>query len=65
VNEDDSRTGVEMYRWISMQTVAPLYPKCAISQSQTMKSQSISNELQYNAKIDLIAILKNISYYFL
>jgi len=63
---DDSRTSVERCRWISMQTVAPLYRKCAISQSQTMKSQrSISNELHYNAKIDLIAILKKNAYYFL
>jgi len=38
------RAGVESCRWISMQTVAPLYPKCVIS--QIMKSQrSISNEL--------------------
>jgi len=42
------------------------HPKCAISQSQTMKSQrSIGNELQYNAKIALISILKINSYYFL
>jgi len=35
-----------------MQTVTPLYLKCAIS--QTMKSQrSISNELQSKAKQDL------------
>jgi len=38
-----------------MQTVAPFYPKCAIS--QTMKSQGRS-VLQYNAKEDLILISK-------
>jgi len=38
-----------------MQTVAPFYPKCAIS--QTMKSQGRS-VLQYNAKQDLIFIWK-------
>jgi len=66
VTGNDSRTGVERWQWISMQTVAPLHPKCAISQSQTMKSQrNISHELQYNAKIDLISILKKNSYYFL
>jgi len=46
---DDFRMGVESCRWISMQTVAPLYPKCAIS--QTMKS--INNKLKYIAKQDL------------
>ena len=36
-----------------------IVPKCAISQLHTMNSQrSISNELQHNAKIDLILILK-------
>jgi len=39
-----------------MQTVAPLYPKRAIS--QTMKSEGRS-VLQYNAKQDLILISKN------
>jgi len=35
-----------------MQTVAPLYAKCVIT--QTMKSQrSVSTELQYNAKQNL------------
>jgi len=42
-----------------MQTVAPLYPKCAIS--QIMKSQWSSNELQYKAKEDFISISKYIS----
>jgi len=57
---DDFRMGAESYQWISMQTVAPLYPNCAIS--QTMKSQrSISNELQCKAKQDLISISKKIS----
>jgi len=42
---DIFRMGAESCQWISMQTVAPLYPKCAIS--QTVKSQrSISNEIQ-------------------
>jgi len=60
--EDDFRMGAENCRWISVQTVAPLYPKCAIS--PTMKSQkSISNELQCNAKQDLILISKKCSYY--
>jgi len=50
---------VQSCRWTSMQTVAPLHPKCAIS--QTMKSQrSISNKLQYKAKQDLIQISKKI-----
>jgi len=66
VNGDGFRMGAERFRWISMQTVAPLYPKCAISQSHTMKSQRrISHELQCNAKIDFISFLKKISYYFL
>ena len=52
--------GAEISRWISMQTVAPLYLKCAIL--QTMKSQrSIRNELQYNAKQDLTSISQTIS----
>ena len=41
----------ERYQWINMQTGAPCYPMCAIS--QTMKSQGRS-VLQYNAKQDLI-----------
>jgi len=45
---DDFRMGAGRCQWISMQTVTPLYPKCAIS--QTVKSQRrISNELQYKA----------------
>jgi len=45
-------TFIRVQNWISMQTVAPLYPKCAIS--QTMKSQrGINNEFQYKAKQDL------------
>jgi len=56
---DDFHVGAESFRRITMQTVAALYPNCAISQS--MKSQrSISNELQYNAKQDLIAVSKKI-----
>jgi len=35
MNRRDFRT--ESCRWINMQTVAPFYPKCAIS--RTMKSQ--------------------------
>ena len=66
VNGDEFRMGAERCWWICVQTVAPLYPKCAISQSQTMNSQrSTSNELQYNVKVDLILILKKNSYYFL
>jgi len=42
-----------------MQTVASFYPNFAIS--QTMKSQGRS-VLQYNAKQDLILILKNFFY---
>jgi len=53
VNRRDFRT--ESCRWISMQTVASFYQKCAIS--QTMKSQGRS-VLQYNAKQDLILISK-------
>jgi len=30
---DDLRMGAESCRWISLQTVAPFYPKCAISPS--------------------------------
>jgi len=49
---DDFRMGAESCRWISVQTVAPCYPKRAIS--QTIKSQrNISNMLQYNARQDL------------
>ena len=63
VNGVDFRMDAESYRWISMQTVAPLYPKCAISQSHTMQSQrSISNELQHNAKIDLNLNVEKNSY---
>ena len=52
--------GAESCRWISTQTVGPLYSKCAISQA--MKNQrSISNELQYQAKQDLISSQKKIS----
>ena len=53
--------GAERYQWISMQIVAPLYPKCAIS--QIMKSQkSISNEFQCNAKQNVTLISKKNSY---
>jgi len=39
---DYFRIGAERYQWINMQTVALLFPKCAIS--QTLKSQrSTSN----------------------
>jgi len=56
---DHFRMGAESCRWISVQTVAPLHSKCAIS--QTMKSQrSISNKVQYEAKQDLIWISKKI-----
>jgi len=41
---DDFRMGAERCQWISMQTMAPLYPKCAISQT-TKSRRSISNEL--------------------
>jgi len=59
VNGDDFRMGAESCRWINMQILATFNPKCAISQSQTMKSQrSISNELQNNANMDLISIFK-------
>ena len=52
--------GAESCQWISMQSVAPLYPKCAISQTMKIR-RSISNELQYKAKQDLIQISKKIS----
>jgi len=56
---DHFRMGAESCRWIKIQAVALFYPKCAISQN--MKSQrSISNELQYNAKQDLILISNNV-----
>ena len=64
VNGDDFRVGAERCRWLSMQTVAPLYAKCVIS--QIMKSQrSITNELQHNVKIGLVSILNKKFYYFL
>jgi len=50
---DDFHVGAESCRRIGVQIVALFYPKCAFS--QTMKSQR-SNELQYNAKQDLIFI---------
>ena len=53
VNRRDFRT--ESCRWISMQTVAPFYTKCAISRSMKNKVRSV---LQYNAKQDLILISK-------
>jgi len=57
---DDFRMGKEVFRWISVQTVASLYPKCAIS--QTTKSQrSIGNELQYKAMQELISISEKMS----
>jgi len=56
---DDFHMSAESCRWISMQTVAPLYLRYAILQLQTMQSQrSISKELQYKAKLDLIQISK-------
>jgi len=56
MGDDFRRVGAdERCRWISIQTVALFYPKCAIS--QTTKSQrSINNDLQYNSKQDLILI---------
>jgi len=55
---DDFRMGPESCRWYSIETVALFYPKCTIS--QTMKSQrSINNELQNNAKQDVILISNN------
>ena len=59
--------GAESCRWISMQTVALLYPKCAIS--YTMKSQrSISNNelqppTQCHARVNLIVISKTFFWY--
>jgi len=48
---DDFRISAVSCHWISMQTIALLYPKCAISQA--MKSErSISNELQYSARLN-------------
>jgi len=43
-----------------VQTLAPLYPKCALSQT-TRSQRSISNELHYNAKQDLISVSKKIT----
>jgi len=57
---DGFHMGAESRQWINMQIVAPLYPKCAISQT-TKNQKSISNELQYKAKQDVISISKNIS----
>jgi len=52
--------GAESCQWTITPTVEPLYPVCAISQA--MKNQrSISNELQYQAKQDLISSQKKIS----
>jgi len=66
VNRDDFRMGAERCRWISVQTVSPLQPKCAIAQSQTMKvRRSISGELQHNVKIDVISLLKKFLIIFL
>ena len=59
--------GAESCRWISIQTVALLYPKCALS--QTMKSQrSISNNelqppTQREARVNLIVISKTFFWY--
>jgi len=54
---DDFRMGPESCRWISMQTMAPLYLTCGTS--QTMKSlRSISDELQCKARQNLISISK-------
>jgi len=52
VNRRDFRP--ESCRWISMQTVAPFYPKCAISQTMKIQEKSV---LQCNAKQNLILIL--------
>jgi len=58
--EDDFRIRAKIYPWISVKTVAPLYPKCAFP--QTMRSQrSLNDELQNKAKQDLISISKKIS----
>ena len=43
---DDFSMGAESCHWISMQTVAPLYPKCAISQSDDKSKVSISLKLE-------------------
>jgi len=53
VNRRDFRT--ESCRWIRVQTVAPFYPKCAISRTIKIQGRSV---LQYNAKQDLILISK-------
>jgi len=58
VNRRDFRT--ESCRWTSMQTVAPFYPKCAISRSMKSQARSV---LQYNAKQDLILISKKQNWY--
>ena len=58
-NGDDFLIGAEIYRWISMQTAAPLYPKCAISQTMEIQ-RSINIELQYKAKQDLISVSEKI-----
>jgi len=58
VNRRDFRT--ESCRWTSMQTVAPFYPKCAISRSMKSQGRSV---LQYNAKQDLILISKKQNWY--
>jgi len=50
-------TRAQSGRWVGMQTVAPFYPKCAISQN--MKNQGRSM-LQYNAMQNLILISKKI-----
>jgi len=42
-------------RWISMQTVAPFYPKFAISQTKKSQGRSV---LQYSAEQDSILISK-------
>jgi len=56
---DDFGLGAGSCRWISVQTVASVYSKCAIS--QIMKGQrSISNELQNQAKKDFILMSKKI-----
>jgi len=43
--------------WISMQTVALLYPKCAFSQNMKNQGRSV---VEYNAKQDSILISKKI-----
>jgi len=47
----------ESCRCISMETVAPFYPKCAISQTMKRQRRSV---LQCNAKQDLILISKKV-----